>query len=144
MFPPFGTFSGLRDLANDRGLAATLGDMLVAWSNAEQALVEVLRIMTGMSYPMVTSCYYRIPTFEARTKTIRAMLCEWQTDQYDPKAIHRAILKLTAISKTRNDWVHAVWLSQQWSGGTYLCDYREEKETRGAFVQSKLQTLRTT
>lgn len=124
----FGTFGGLRDLKHDRELAAALGDMVIAWSNAEQALVQVFHKLTNTSHAMATAAYYRIPTFEARTKTIRAMLSEWETDQYDPAEIQRAILKLNGLARTRNNWVHSTWLWQNGSGGTYICDYREEKD----------------
>jgi hypothetical protein len=122
---PFGMYGGLRDLTHDRELAGRLGDMVIAWSNAENALVNVFHIITNVSWAMAAAGYYRIPSFEARTKTMRAMLCEWNTDVYNPGAIHRAVLKLNALSKFRNDLVHGNWAQAQGSGETVIFDYRE-------------------
>jgi hypothetical protein len=125
---PFGFYSGLRDLNHDRELAATLGDMVIAWSNAENALVNVFYKITNVSWAMAAAGYYRIPSFEARTKTIRAMLCEWNTEVYDPGAIYRAVLKLNSLSKFRNDLVHGSWAQAYGSGETVIFDYRERPD----------------
>lgn len=123
-----GTFGGLRNLNHDPELAKALGDMVVVWSNAEQSLVNVLHRMSSLPYPMAVAAYYKIPTFEARVKVIRAMLCEWKTDKYDIKAIDRAVLKLNVLARTRNKYVHRTWLIRNLSSETYLCNYRTETE----------------
>jgi hypothetical protein len=121
----FGTFGGLRDLKHDPELANALGNMVVIWSNAEQALMNLLHKMTGTPHPMATAAYYKIPTFEARVKALRAMICEWETEKFDRKAIDKTVLKLNYLSQTRNRFVHWTYLVQNGSGETFLCNYRK-------------------
>jgi hypothetical protein len=120
----FGTFGGLRDFKHDPDLAIALGNMVAVWSNAEQALVNLLHKMGQLPYSMASSAYYKIPTFEARTKVLRGMLCEWDTEQFDVKAIDRGILKLNALARTRNKYVHWTYLVMNGTGETWICNYR--------------------
>jgi hypothetical protein len=43
-------FATIRDPKHDRALAAALGDMIVAWADAERVLHDIMHRMTKMSY----------------------------------------------------------------------------------------------
>lgn len=63
----------------DSTLAVALGNMVVAWARAETILVFAFSAICGIKTDMATLGYYRIPSFEARVKVLRAMISEWQT-----------------------------------------------------------------
>jgi hypothetical protein len=90
-------YISLRDLTSDPKLAE------------ERSLISVFSIVTGSDFTLATAGYYRIPTFESRTKVIRAMLIEWKDKRYDASAIQEQIEKLSSLSLTRNNWVHGFW-----------------------------------
>lgn len=70
-------YHDLSNLNHDRSLAAALGDMVVAWAEAESVLCATLARVTGMNINMCTMGYYRIPTFESRRKYLEALMAEW-------------------------------------------------------------------
>lgn len=129
MLDLLGTFSGIRDLSHDRELAASLGDMVVAWSRAERALIGLLHKVADIPWPMAAAAYYRIPTFESRCKTIVAMLAEWQTAEFDCEALQRTVFKMKSLAGARNGWVHGSWARAQGTNKTVIFDYREAAAT---------------
>lgn len=106
-------------------IAAALGNMVVAWANAETAMVFAFAAVCGINGNFAHFGYYRIPTFDARTKVIRAMLAEWETTKYDRDAIATAIGKLSHLSKARNEWIHAVWCKETKGTDTVVFDFRK-------------------
>lgn len=80
-------YFGLRDLSHAPDLAAALGNMIVAWAYAEHTLLQVISRVTGAGLNMSLAGYFRIPTFEARTKLILALLSEWSASHYDKEVI---------------------------------------------------------
>jgi hypothetical protein len=123
----------LDDLRGDRTLAQALGDMIVAWSNAEYALLETLQTISSLSWDSAHTLYFRMPTFESRVKVIQAMLDQWTPPPVpdpddivqDPKEISRIVGKLSSLSTTRNGWVHASWFFSANEGAIFVVDYRE-------------------
>ena len=116
------------NLDHDNALAIALGNMVVAWARAEAVLSFVLAAVCGLDANMATIGYYRIPTFEARTKFLRALITEWQTDKYDKEAISTAITKLNALARSRNDWVHGLWCLNDETQETMIFDFRRDVE----------------
>jgi hypothetical protein len=72
-------YFSIRDLTHDPKLALALGNMVVAWADAERALIRVFGRIAKIDYKLAVAAYYRIPTFESRVKVIRAMLDESKT-----------------------------------------------------------------
>ena len=91
-------YLGIHNLAHDRELAAALGDMLVAWANIEKQMLIVLACILNVHPNQMLVGYFRIPTFEARTKLIRAFLSEWETKDFDRDAIAHIISKISKLS----------------------------------------------
>ena len=119
------------NLDHDPKLAEALGNMVVAWARAETALVQVFSLVAGVHFNMATVACARIPTFESRTKVIRAMLKEWNVTSDRPKDLDRAITKLSGLSRTRNTLIHGIWCREKESGKTVLFDLRSEEGTPG-------------
>jgi hypothetical protein len=99
----------LDNLDHDPDLAIALGNMMIAWARAETALVQVFSFISGMHFNLTSVAYYRIPTFEARTKVILAMIREWQADQASRERYALAVSKLSKLASTRNHWIHGIW-----------------------------------
>lgn len=102
------SYTDIDNLDHAPELAEALGNMVVAWARAELILSNTLALVCGLNVNMALFGYYRIPTFEARVKFIRALITEWETT-LDKEAIDRAIDKLAKLSATRNNWVHGAW-----------------------------------
>ncbi len=117
-------FFDIDTLDYDRELAAALGDMVIAWAYAETALVLTFSRITKVPVHNATIAYYRIPTFESRVKFICALLTEWDATDFDKKAIGREIMKLNALSRKRNGWIHAVWTRKEETKETVIFSFR--------------------
>jgi len=139
---PFGMYGRLRDLPHDRELAGTLGDMVIAWSDAENALITIFHKIANIPWEMAVAGYYRIPTFDARTRVIRAMIREWKTDVYNPNAIDHEIENLNKLSRTRNGWVHGYWAQAHGSCETNIFDYRQEQHSAKRCLPIKAADVR--
>jgi hypothetical protein len=114
------------DELHDRELASSLGDMVVAWSAAEYALINVFGIVTSTPWAMASVGYYQIPTFESRTKVLRGMLGKWETDRWPTVAISTEIEGLNRLGKTRNHWIHAYWVKRLMLPEVFTFDMRAE------------------
>ncbi|MFO1090601.1 MAG: hypothetical protein U1E46_13595 [Hyphomicrobiales bacterium] len=120
-------FGGLADLNHDKPLAEALGQMVVAWSNAEQALVSVKALLShSHSYPEVQEAYYRDFSFKKRIGNLREEVLAWTGQGYDKAALLAAIDGLQGAAGTRNRFVHGTWLWQNGSGITYVTDHRKD------------------
>jgi hypothetical protein len=128
-------YSPISDLLNDPALAEALGNMVIAWARVDVEYIQLFRVITDTSWPMASAAYYRIPTFEARTKVLIAMIEMWPpSPSYDREKIADTILKLSRLSKTRNDWVHGSWhkqVSTPDGKGIVIFDYRQPLKTAG-------------
>jgi len=103
-------YVSLSDFDHDPALATELGNMVVVWAYAEEILIQTLAcILNAENLDMIQVLYYRIPTFEARTKVIRGAISEWNTTVYDKDAIAHLVSKLGKLAVTRNGWVHGDW-----------------------------------
>jgi hypothetical protein len=123
MPPPTEAIS-LDHLLHDPEIATALGYMVVAWAQADEALIMAFSAISGMDLNMAAVAYYRIPTFEARTKVIRALIEGWPNEKLDLPAIDKAIQKLSKLARARNDWVHGCWAHDQERNCTYVFDFR--------------------
>jgi hypothetical protein len=124
-------FGTIRDLGHDRALAAALGDMIVAWADAERVLHDIMHRMTKMSYPMIADIFARVPTFESRVKIVQTVIDRWAFPDRDRDKVAAAIRKLSALSKTRNRWVHGSWVATIDRSLTVVFDNRERRGTSG-------------
>jgi hypothetical protein len=123
-------FYNLSDLKHDPKLAEALGNMVVAWANAESKFMLVLGcILNVADIDMINIAYYRIPTFESRTKFIRALALEWKSTEFDKDAIATAIDKLARLSTTRNGWIHSLWGTSKPKNDTFIWDFRAPPDT---------------
>ncbi len=123
-------FFGLSNLRHDPALANALGNMVVAWADAEGKLILALScILNVTDLDMIQTAYYRIPTFEARTKFIRALALEWDSTEFDKDAIANAIDKLAKLSTTRNGWIHGVWGISKPKNESFIWDFRAPRDT---------------
>jgi hypothetical protein len=118
-------FESIRDLSHDRELAASIGDMIIAWAQAEQALSDIMHRITGMSYAMVLDVMTRITTFESKIKTVALLITRWCEASDDSKAVLEAVQKLSKLSATRNAIVHASYAVTFDKKLTVAFDFRE-------------------
>jgi hypothetical protein len=122
----------LDNLDHDSDLANALGNMVVAWARAETVLVTVFAHVTGLHFNMATPAYYRIPTFEARSKVILALLPAWETKEKERRdKLIKAVEKLSALAATRNGWIHSVWCVIKGTSDTVIFDFRKPDDAPG-------------
>jgi exoribonuclease II len=143
---------GYRDIDNldhDPKLAETIGNLVVAWARAETALLNVFACTMTIHFNLATAAFYRIPTFEARTKVLLAILESWSDPKYDPQKIAEQVTKLNRLAKTRNDWVHGVWCVDEDNPKTVVFDFRAGEESgrrnkpvKAADVENHLTAVR--
>lgn len=119
-------FGSIRDLSHDRELASALGDMIVAWADAEGCLYDIMHRITGMSYAMINDVTARVPTFESRIKITQTLLERWAQDDQHTQALTEAVAKLAKLSATRNRLVHGSWRSTLDKSLTVVFDHREQ------------------
>ena len=120
------SYSSLRDLSRDPDLAVAIGNMVVVWAYAETVMLSALARVSSMRLNMAMVGYYRIPTFEARTKFILSLCTEWDTSEFDKAAIEQAIQKLAKLASTRNHWVHGDWCGSKDDKTVVIFDHRAD------------------
>jgi hypothetical protein len=128
------TFTSINNLNHDPELARALGDMVIAWARADTTLVMSLSAITGAPMHMAELGYYRIPSFEARVKMLRAMIPEWQNNNAD--ALEKALGKLNNLAHTRNGWVHNCWVISKEDNKTFCIDFRKDPSNRSKPVKA--------
>lgn len=123
----------IRSLGDDnRDLAEALGNMVIAWASAESVLIQVFSEVAAMDIDMAHIAYYRIPTFEARTKVLAAIIPEWYGVPSGHKdGLLEALEKLRGLSKARNDWIHGLWTIGKPGSGIYVLDFRAHRDSPG-------------
>ncbi|WP_271576714.1 hypothetical protein [Bradyrhizobium sp. CCBAU 11361] len=102
-------FYRIERLDKEQELAAALGNMVIAWSFAEQALMNAMARVTGLPLNIILNGYYRIPTINSRMQFLIGLLEHWKLDGFDAAAISAHILGLAKLSATRNHWIHNEW-----------------------------------
>lgn len=102
-------YMSIRDLTHDPKLALALGNMVVAWADAERALISVFAHISKLDYMMAIRAYYRIPTLESRVKVIRALLEESKVAKKRRLAMETELARLNRLAATRNQWIHNSW-----------------------------------
>jgi hypothetical protein len=117
-------FYSLEDLSHDTKLAEALGNMVVAWAYAEQRLLGTLARITGTGLNMCLAGCFRIPTFEARTKFVLALITEWRTTEFDRENIAKAVEKLSKLASARNHWIHGDWCANRGKTITVIFNHR--------------------
>ena len=118
-------YNDLENLDHAPTLATALGNMVVAWARAESILVAAFARVTGIDINMAIMGYYRIPSYEARTKFLSALLTEWKTEKYQVDQIATEIAGLNRLAAARNDWVHGVWCANASLTETVIFDFRK-------------------
>jgi hypothetical protein len=129
------------NLDHDKDVAVALGNMVVAWSYAETMLVDCLVKITKMSPRMAQMGYYRIPTFESRTKFIVSIIHHWKATKKRKDEVEKAIEKLAKLSATRNKWMHNRWAKEKDGNGCVIFDYRNLPETKGRRAEVKAHDI---
>lgn len=87
-------------------MAEALGDMVLAWHSAEDFLVGCFAAILGTEHYKASRLYQKLPNFRSRTQAL-LMLIELHPE-FEP--VQPFILKLSSLSKTRNNWIHGVML----------------------------------
>lgn len=113
----FALFLTLDKLRGNDDIAMALGNMIVAWSHAEEALVLAMSVVGRIDIDQAAHGFYRIPTFESRVKFILAMIPWWNDATFDKAALTKAIDALSKLASTRNGWVHNTWVADVSVGG---------------------------
>jgi len=125
-------FVDLDNLDHAPDLAASLGNMVVAWARAETAIVKTYALVSKLHYNEAAAAYYAIPTFESRTKTLMALAEEINSQKpithFDE--IVAAIGSLVDLSKTRNAWIHGVWVCRKGSNLVHTFNMKQSPKTR--------------
>ena len=122
-------FRSIRDLSHDRTLAAALGDMIIAWADAERVLCDITHWITKAHYPAVMDMFARVPTFEARVKIVQTLIERWTHPGKERDEVSMEVRKLSALSKTRNRWVHGAWVATLDLSITVIFDRRKAAGT---------------
>lgn len=123
----------IRDLHGSPELAAALGNMLVAWSDAERSLQAVIHKATDMDQRLISDIFSQVPTFDGRKKLAKTLLDRWVHAGPEQEAVKTAIDQLSRLAKTRNDWVHGAWAEPMIAGTDLpkvIFDYREPHGSR--------------
>lgn len=129
-------FEDIWDLDHDPELAEALGNLFIVWAAAESRMVWILAATCNLDINQANEAYYRIPTFDPRTNVIRALLAQWHTKKYKPEEIAKVVARLSRLSKTRNGWVHGVWMKREGGDDTAVINFRAAPgKERGKLVK---------
>lgn len=117
-------------LSHDLELAAALGNMIVAWANAECHVINVFAYAVNIHHNSATQIFARIPTFESKVKIARAALAEWEAPgEYHQRRplIDAELDGLSGLAATRNKWVHGLWCWDPKSNETVVFNFRAQE-----------------
>jgi len=120
------------NLDHDVALATALGNMVVAWARAETTIVKAYALVTNVHYNLAAAAYYNIPTFESRTKALLAMIEDREEPFLEREALRDAVSALVKLAKTRNTWVHGLWIFDQKPAVTRVFNMKHPSATRRA------------
>ena len=103
-------------------IATAFGEMVLAWANAENVMLFTFSHAAQIDANLALLTYYRIPTFEARTKVIVSLLSEPKCQLANRTVVLAAAEKLAKLAQARNAWIHGNF----WTDGKTVVsfDYR--------------------
>lgn len=142
------TFYDIDRLDGHPEVAAALGNMVIAWANAETAILFAMAEICNLPTNMAHFGYFRIPTFEARVKFMQAMIPEWDT-KLDKEAISAAIENISKLAATRNGWIHGIWSEEKGPRHLVVFNFRaaenkgRSKPVKAHDILHHTETLRT-
>ncbi|WP_432200966.1 hypothetical protein ACRAQ7_01540 [Erythrobacter sp. W53] len=90
-------------------LAAALGDMLLAWTAAEQAQIEAMAAMLNVAHNNCMRIYQKLPNFRSRTQMLKLLI--EQNPEFEP--ILTEVEAISKLSKTRNRYVHGGFIESK-------------------------------
>lgn len=141
-------YDDIDNLDHDPKLAEALGHMVVTWAKAETAMLNVMACVLDAHFNTATVAWYRIPTFETRTRVLLGLIGEWQPQKYDKDTLRTAVTKLGKLARTRNHWVHGVWCRHDEKPETVIFDFRapngpkRRRPVKSADVQGHIHAVR--
>ena len=120
-------YSSLRTLEHDPDLAAALGNMIIAWAYAEEALIGATARILSSGLNLVQAGYYAMPTVDARINFTRELITEWDCPRdFDKDAIDSEIEKLGKLTSARNHWIYGLWCATEDRSETVIFDHRRQ------------------
>ncbi len=134
------TYLIAKDLKRDPEIATALGEMTIAWAYAENFLMVTFSFAAGMDANLAQTAYYRIPTFEARTKLVLAILPESKLP--NKEQVSDAVTALAKLASTRNHWVHGVWCREKRTKNYVIFNYRQPIESKTRLKPVKTHDIR--
>lgn len=131
----FPVFSG----SDAPDLASALGDMMLAWGKAEEEQVLLFAAILQISGDKASRLYQKLPNFRSRTQALLTLI-----DLHPEYAVTKAdVLKLSKLSKTRNGYVHGLFIKDQASSAIRLCDLDEPYTSKARMRTTKANDVRT-
>ena len=92
--------------SDNQDLATAIGDVILAWTQAEYDLVAMLAAMLDIPMNRASQLYHKIPNFRGRVQVLYTLMaCTDVFEQFRP-----FISKLSSLSKTRNAIVHGAFI----------------------------------
>jgi hypothetical protein len=96
------SFFSVHSAEKVQGLATALGDMLLAWTEAEDAQIHAMAAMLSIHINDALRVYQKLPNFRSRTQMLYLLI-----ELHPPyEAISAEVGGLSKLSKTRNRYVH--------------------------------------
>ena len=117
----FKPYTTLRSAALSPGMARAMGDVILAWMYAESEQQQALAALIGSDPYKASRLYQKLPNFRSRTQTL-LMLIEVHPE-FEPIKTH--IMKLSSLSKTRNNWIHGLFLKEAAGSNLLFVDLDE-------------------
>jgi hypothetical protein len=106
-------------------LAAAIGDVILAWTEAENAQVGLFAAMLNIPHAKASRLYQKLPNYRSRTQALCALV-DLDSGFAELKTF---VLKLSGLSKKRNNFIHGLYI-EQWGGGDLrLVDLDEPSES---------------
>jgi hypothetical protein len=99
-------FTGLYSRATAECLATALGDMILAWTQAEEEQTRAMAAMLDIDINDALRFYQNFPNFRSRTQMLYTLL-----DIYPAyETIRKEVAGLGKPSKTRNRYIHGGYI----------------------------------
>ena len=90
----------LDSLNHDPGIAEALGNMVVAWARAETQLANVFACVLEIHFNLAMAAFYRIPTFDARSKVLLAILKRGQAPNTTPSRLRCSLVSWSGYRRS--------------------------------------------
>lgn len=119
--------------AENPELASAIGDVILAWTQAEWELVGMMAAMLGVSHTKASSLYHQISNFHGRTQALYALV--ETSEGFD--GLKPFIAKFSKLSKRRNEIVHGLYISEFGTDKLYRAKMDESHDHPRRSVQTK-------